>query len=172
MFCRKPKDFMWNHPFFSNCAKDVCDGQCSGCGPIANIGGNWTTVVVGFPHVWTGVEFPPIDHHTESRFLPKILVELGFFSSNSAAIRQNKDWKLEFPPDEHADESIRLAKSGKRKGEFIELVVGPVSKPDVRCNKPSRVAVLGQSWDTFCRELSCGHCCSQEDLDLLWRMRK
>lgn len=176
MFCRKLEDFMFNRPFFLGCEKSAeeCDGVAchNTCGGDLNIGGEWTTVVVGFP--WYGepeAEFPPFDLHTETRFLPKILVELGFFPSNSAAIRQCKDWKVEFPPDVHLTESIRLAKNGKRKNQFVEIIIGPAEKPDVKCSKPSRAVVLGQSWDTFCGEITCPHCWPQEDLDFLWRMR-
>lgn len=121
---------MWETPFFSKCVKSArsmpCDGACSGCSGLANIAGNWTTVMIGFP-VLTAEELdcPAPKLRTDTRFLPKVLVELGLFKSNSEALRQCPEWKKAWADDESAFAMIRLAKNGKRKGEFVAILVGP-----------------------------------------------
>lgn len=115
MFCTKPKDFR-------------IDAK-------GNITGDFTHVIVGNPDfdddilvalgLVDGDNQPLIHLQTETRFLPKILVEAGFFKSNGEAIRQNKTWKIAFDDDARAFHVVRLAKNGPRQNTFVAIFVGP-----------------------------------------------
>jgi hypothetical protein len=119
MFCVKPKHFRVDE-----------DG---------NITGDFRHVIVGCPDeddsllVALGMVHPihnnePLIHlRTETRFVPKILVELGLFKSNSEAIRQNGTWKVTFSDEERNFHVIRLAKNGPRQNMFVAIFVGPKS---------------------------------------------
>lgn len=101
-----------------------------------NITGDFRHVIIG--DAWDDPEFlkglglvcpitgdPLIHLRTENRFVPKILVELGFFKSNSEALRQNRTWKVTFSDDERSFHVIRLAKNGPRQNMFVAILVGP-----------------------------------------------
>lgn len=102
-----------------------------------NILGDFTHIIVGNPDfdddilVALGMvnplipEEPLIHLQTETRFLPKILVEAGFFKSNGEAIRQNKTWKIAFDDDAREFHVVRLAKNGPRQDMFVAIFVGP-----------------------------------------------
>lgn len=101
--------------------------------------GKWTVIFVGHT-LSTKDEIIAFDGKdgdinifTHERFLPKILVDAGFFKSNGEIRRQRSDLVHTFPDNEFSFHIIRIAKNGANKNKCIAIWVG--TKDETARNK-------------------------------------
>lgn len=95
--------------------------------------GEWNFVVVGKSEfndseIATIIEMKMCEEkivHIDERFVPKILVDLGHFSSNGEIRRNKPDFVVTFPDNHIGWHTIQVSKNGPNKNKFVCLIVGP-----------------------------------------------